>query len=285
MPCRNEEWCLGLTLQAILQWVDTVVVLDHASTDHSREIIQEIQNENRNRVVFLTDDDPTWHEMAHRQRMLEEARKQGATHIALIDADEILTSNLVSSAHRRITSVCADITVEFPWLCLSKSTDRVYAAGTWGGSFVSTAFCDFPHLHWSSTERNGYDFHRRHPLGRDTGPLRFFADRSAGVMHLQFVNDRRLRAKQYLYQLTERLRWPNREPIPETRKRYTFTVEQSESIQTKQVPADWWNGYENLMQFLQVDAEPWQLLECHRLLKENPGLGTGLNDFGVMEDL
>src|SRR5215475_6624079 len=94
MPFRNESWVLGLSARVALQWCDELVMLDHASTDDSRDIAMQVMSETK-RAVILYEYDTAWHEMRHRQRMLEEARALGATHIAIIDADEVLTANLI----------------------------------------------------------------------------------------------------------------------------------------------------------------------------------------------
>ncbi len=43
----------------------------------------------------------------------------------------------------------------------------------------------------------------------------------------------------------------------------------------------WWGAYKDLMQYFNPDAEPWQLEECRRLIRENPGIEKGLDDFGL----
>jgi hypothetical protein len=95
MPVRNEDWCLGLSLRVALLWCDEVVVLLHACTDRSANIVAAIQSENPGRIVVRTHRHECWTEMAHRQQMLEIARGADATHIAMIDADEILSGNLI----------------------------------------------------------------------------------------------------------------------------------------------------------------------------------------------
>src|SRR5882724_9073912 len=95
MPVRNEQWCLGLTARVALMWCDRIVILLHACTDESANIIQTIRAEHPDRVVVRTHRHESWTEMAHRQQMLEIARGTDATHIAIIDADELLTANLL----------------------------------------------------------------------------------------------------------------------------------------------------------------------------------------------
>ncbi len=50
-----------------------------------------------------------------------------------------------------------------------------------------------------------------------------------------------------------------------------------------QIPAEWWAGYEDLMQYLNVDAEPWQEAECRNLIREyGREKFVGLDLFGVV---
>jgi len=284
MPVRNEDWVLGLSAHAVLQWADSLVVLNHASTDGTDQILNQLQDEYRDRLSVLTETDPQWNEMAHRQRMLEWARGKGATHLAIVDADEVLTGNLLPTIRGMVEAAPKGTILQLPWLCLRGSIHRYHTDGTWGQANVSTAFQDEPRCHW--TARDGYDFHHRHPCGRPVVNFRPVLHRDAGLMHLQFVSDRRLRAKQLSYCLIEKLRWPNREPVDVVRRRYSVAVYGAENP-TKQphelsrVPAEWWAPYSNLMHYLKPDSEPWQLEECRRILAENPGIEKGLDDFGL----
>lgn len=281
MPVRNEAWVLGLSARALLRWVDHLVILEHASTaDDTKGIVDEIAVEHPGRVNVLTERDPTWEEMRHRQRLLDEARKQGATHIAMVDADEVLSANLLPVIRDFYAALLPCEVLQIPWLCLRGSLDSVHTQGMWAEQSVSCGFLDDHIWHWSSGERGGYDFHHRHPMGRQLRTVRP-AGRGAGLMHLQFVSDRRLRAKQYLYQLTERLRWPDKFTAQEIRARYSATVHAHNGHVGTPVPLAWWQGYEDLMPYLRIDEEPWQLAECVKILRENPGIERGLDDFGL----
>src|SRR5580704_9704047 len=94
MPARNEAWVVGCSLRIALLWCDEVIVLDHASTDRTAEIVAEIAEQNPGRVHVISESCADWPEMSHRQRLLETARQQKATHVAIVDADEVLTGNL-----------------------------------------------------------------------------------------------------------------------------------------------------------------------------------------------
>lgn len=297
MPVRNEDWILGLSARALLRWVDSLVILDHASTDTTRQIIWDVSMEHPGRVVCLAESGTEWREMAHRQQLLDAARDLKATHIAIVDADEVLSGDLLPTIRAYIERTPANAVFQLPWMCLRGSIDRVHHGGTWGNADVSCAFRDDPRWHWSSESRGGYDFHHRHPMGRPFAPHAPLSNSRApwaprpitsGLMHLQFVSDRRLRAKQALYQVTERLRWPGRDTTDVVRRRYSPAVYGTENppvgppkFDLAAAPASWWVPYVDLMQHFHPDAAPWQEAELKRLLDEHPGIESGLDLFGV----
>lgn len=286
MPMRNEQCFIGLTLRALLMWVDEVVLLDHASEDRSAEICRAIAEEHPGRLHVLSEDHPEWQEMRHRQRLLELARWLGATHIAMVDADEVLTGNLLGSIRDIFATLKPGHVLKLPWICLARELDRYYASGPWSGAWVDCGFGDTPAAHWAA--RNGYDFHHRPPMGgawqpllKGSQPVEQFG---AGLMHLQFLDARRLRAKQALYKMTEVLRWPGREPVSVVDARYNHAVYGSDPTKQKRGVVDlasWWSPYADLMDHLDLSIAPWQEAECRRLWMEYPGRFTGLDLFGV----
>ncbi len=289
MPVRNEDWCLGLTARAALMWCDALVILAHACNDDSHEIIEEISGE----VFDIWERNPAWTEMEHRQRMLDCARGQGATHIAIIDADELLTANLLDTAptvhgggtKESYVRNMAGVTrpghiLQLPGYNLRGSLDRYHANGIWGNRWFSTAFPDDPKLHWA-----GDTFHQREPLG--LGHLKTYRpvqQGQGGVLHLWGASERRLEAKHALYKLTERLRWPNK-PVAEIDRLYSLYAQPQNGAHRWEysiTPQDWLAPYAHLRQYLHVDAVPWQEAECARLLAEHPGIRDGLDLFGVV---
>lgn len=312
MPVRNEAHELGLTLRAALQWCDEVVCLDHASTDNSAALISEIHDESGNRVWWRHEPDPSWNEMEHRQRMLEMARIRSATHIALIDADEIATGNMTRNLfdgpagefdkgaepwiRTTISAMPKGSILQIPLYNLRGSLDRYHANGVWGNRWLSVTFADDPKLSWS-----GDKFHDREPRYPDGSKLKAYKpiqQGQGGVMHLWGASERRLTAKHALYKVTERLRYPHktdreieltyndwRSPEdnakhwpdqPQFHKPWTFT----------DVPAEWWSAYEYLTApdgNLDLRGEPWQEAEVRRLVREH-GIATfqHLDLFGVV---
>ena len=303
MPVRNEAWCLGLTLRAALQWCDEMVVLLHACTDDSARIVDEVDSEcSKWRVNILHAAGP-WEEMDHRQKMLEYARKECyATHIALIDADEILTGNLLPTTTLEgrlgprnirdlIEGVPAGVCMSSPGYNLRGSLDRYHSNGVWGNRWFSTAFVDDARLSWS-----GQKFHSREPRGRELKEWRPIVQGQGGVMHLWGANERRLRAKHALYKVTERLQFPHKlvelieltyndwrspadnlkhwDEMNEWGKPWTFAT----------APAIWWQPYADILHHLKwdEDVELWQEAETRRLVAEHGRERfAGLDLFGV----
>jgi hypothetical protein len=310
MPVRNEDWCLGLTARAALMWCDELILWFHACNDNSEDIGQAVAREHPARVIMDGAYDPTWAEMTHRNTMLECARERGATHIAMVDADEILTGNLLdedaasspatvfglASGTKRPSKIralielhCERGILNLPWLALARDPMRYISGPSYWGERqnVTTAFKDRPDYHWAA--RDGYDFHQRPPMSAQ--PKYFLQPIKApdgGLMHLQFLSERRLRVKQCLYKLTEVLRWPGRSSVAVLNEMYGHAVYDSNpaarGVTTAAVPAEWWAPYDDLAdQFLCLDhTEPWQEAEVKRLLAEHGREKfAGLDLFGL----
>jgi glycosyltransferase involved in cell wall biosynthesis len=285
MPARNEDWVLGISARVALMWCDSLVILDHASTDRTPQIIAELQAEYGSRVHAVQDTGTDWAEMTQRQGLLETARRENATHIAIVDADEILTANLVDGWIREaIAAMPWSNILQLPGYNLRGAADRYHLNGIWGDRWFSTAFMDHPRLHWA-----GDTFHHREPMGIPLRPAKLLNQGNGGVMHLWGASERRLKAKHALYKMTETLRWPNKRK-PEIDRLYNLAFDPSEDRRFDQtwkfnaIPSTWWDAYAPLMKHLSVDSEPWQEAECQRLLAlHGANRFAGLNLFGVCD--
>lgn len=296
MPVRNEAWCLGLTLRVALRWCDEVVVFKHACSDGTFDILCDIGREQPGRLWFpalsylpehassdpaMMSADPTWREMEHRQAMLHSARNRCATHVALIDADEFLTGNLLASIRAQVANCSNGMLLELPGYNLREgiaSWHQYHANGIWGNRWFATAFLDQPGAHWG-----GDRFHHREPMGVAWRRWRPIPQGNGGTLHLWGASERRLRAKHALYRVTERLRWPDK-PAAEIERLYSLATTPREPWLFKSVPSEWLEPYADLMQYLDIDAEPWQVAEVKRLVKAY-GVQTfhGLDLLGVPE--
>ncbi len=298
LTVRNESWILGLSARVALLWCNELVVLNHASTDGTSDILRELSDEFGARIQIMDNDDPNWTEMEHRQAMLEWARINGATHLAIIDADEVLTGNLLKPMYPALESVVRNgienmrqgSILQLPLYNLRGSLNQYHNSGVWGcNRFLSVAFADDPRLRWE-----GDRFHKREPQGATLNPYQPIKHGQGGVMHLWGANERRLRAKHAMYKVTERLRWPQK-PIREIEIEYNLWRTPEDALakwsyQTDwgkpwtfaDVPTSWWEPYTHIMKYLDVDAEPWQEAEVQRLVAEHGAeMFKGLDLFGV----
>jgi len=284
-------------------WCDEMVLLDHASTDATAKIVQDI-DPGANRITVL-EEDGEWDEMRHRQAILEAARIQGATHIAIIDADEILTANLIRNmfdgpacefgkgAKPWIRTIIAatpeEAIMRLPLYNLRGSLGKYHLNGIWGNRWLSVAFQDNPRLSWS-----GDKFHSREPGGMGNltayNPIR---QGEGGTMHLWGVNELRLSSKHALYKVTERIRYPHKS-LREIEQTYNDWRSPQDNVkhwpempqwgnpwEYASVPQEWWKPYEHLMKYLDVGAYPWQIEETQRLVKEHGLERFELDLFGI----
>ncbi len=289
MPVRNEGWVLGLSARALLRWVDELVILDHCSNDKTDDIVRDIGKESDKFVVRVFEHNPKWEEMRHRQRLLDTARRCGATHIVTIDADEVVSANLVPHMRDIVGEIPPGHVLQLPWITCRDSIFQQHRSGIWAEQHASAAFVDEPKWYWKSND--GYDFHQRAPLPRPERPFQPITHRGGGILHLQYSSRRRLLAKQALYKMTEVIRWPGRDSLAVINERYNWSVygaayplqaNHQTVFDLAPVPSDWWHGYEDLLQYLHIDAEPWQEAEVQRLIGEyGHAKFTGLDLFGV----
>ncbi len=276
MPCRNEECFVGLSARAALMWCDELVVLNHASTDGTAAILADVVTET-GRLTILEESDPTWREMAHRQRLLNAARERGATHCALIDADEVLTGNLLAGIRHESEKLQPRDIAMIPWLCMWRSPFhvRVDQFSRFYRAKKVVAFRDSPDLRYQTD--NGYDHHHTHPYG---SVLRY-PTVAGGLMHLQFSEWPRVVAKHALYKMIETVRWPGRKPAAQINAYYDPSIAEN-GLRTEPAPAEWWTPYAGILKHLRLGLEPWQAAECRRLMAEcGPDKFAGLGLYGV----
>jgi hypothetical protein len=277
MPVRNEEWILRASISAALQWVDELLVLCHACEDRSVAIARSFP-----RVSVCPVHDPAWAEMAHRQQLLAYGRALGGTHFALVDADEILTANALGDVRGEIGDLepgeCLDVPMIPVWggLGTRRADDCV-----WSRAWLTLAFRDAPGLSWRP-RGDGYEHHHRAPYGAlrpSAHPVAPTLERGfGGVMHLQFADRARLRAKHALYKMQEVVRWPGRECASAVDARYNQALDER-GLALAPVPPEWWEGYD--VEGITLGGVPWQRAMCRELMRRHgPEAFRGLELWG-----
>lgn len=283
---RNESWILGASLRSSLEWCDEVVVVDHASTDDTAKIIGEVSGDYPMRVHYsrwepmkkviverdgigheieVVDPDAPWAEMEMRQHSLLLARKHGATHIAIIDADEILSANLHTYIRDWFEKLAPCQLLEVPMLAMRTLHHYQEDDSVWSRAWLTLGFRDYPDLSWKPAI-DGYDHHHRAPYGVTDVPYRPVAQKEyGGTLHLQFANKRRIVAKHWLYAWTDFLRWPNRETKAELSRKYSQALEAPKKV--RQIPQNWWDI--SLLRLVNLEDVPWQEAKLKELIAKH----------------
>jgi hypothetical protein len=264
MLARNSAWVLPASARAALRWCDALVILDHASTDGTWSAAREVMEEHPGRVSLLHEANSCWDEMDHRQRTLDAARVMGATHVANVDDDEVLTANAEGLVKAASGALPPGESIELPWLSVWDGLDaRRVDRSHWSSSQVHVVFALSDRTHYRRAD-DGYQHHARCPRGNDGTSRRPLKDHSqGGLLHLQFSSRRRLRAKQALYKMNEVLRWPGRMTVAEVNCLYDGTA-LAPGLALTEFPREWWP--EGARERVDLEAEPWQEAEVKRLL-------------------
>lgn len=278
MLVRNEDWVLGLSARAALQWCDALYVYCHKCTDKTQEILDAISAEYPERVLRAWSEADDWDEMDMRQTTLKMGRKWGATHFACIDADEVLTGNLLPSIRERVLALKPTQALDLPMIPCWRSLDHYRSdESVWSRAYISMAFADDKGVAWKP-EKGGYQHHHRLPYG--VRAKRELTHADGGVMHLQFANWRRLTAKHAWYKCVEATRFTKR-TTEEIDRVYNQALDEN-NLNTKPVPAAWWAPYSQWIRCVDMKSEPWHTAECKRLYTAfGADKFRGLNLFGV----
>lgn len=260
-PVRSDAWSLGASSRAVLKWCDAQIVCENAewADPATRAALPD-----DSRVHYFQSDAHGWNEVDIRQRMLEVGREMGGTHFALVDADEILTGNLLATIRDVADALAPAECLRLPWHHLWRGLDQYRTdASPFGRRAMTWAlFRDAPHLTYR-VGANGYQIHARAPQGLGTIEVQ---DRTSGLMHMQHLVWRRALSKQVMYRMVEHLRW-NRGAATINQQYGPATDETG--LELLAVPAEWWAGNEDVRQYIDVNAELWQEAEIQRMLAEH----------------
>lgn len=288
MIAHNEDWCIGFSARAALRYCDDLVVIDHGSTDGTREILDSVGSEvGRDRVLVMSlpYTPAQWNEMFHRQMSLEFARQLRAERVVIVDADEAVTWNLQSRARHLVEEavVLPRSSIALPMVAPYHSLLARRVDGPWGKqSAVSWAFVDAPVASWAPT--NGYHHHQRLPHGIVQGPR--LSRVEGGIFHLQYTSLRRLQIKAAWYKVLETVRYPGRMTPQALNAMYDWTLRE-DGIELADIPDSWWSGYrgaDGTVAYLDIHREPWQLQELRSMIAgHGRGVFAGLELYGCDE--
>lgn len=250
--CRNSAWSIGPVIRHALKYCDSAVVLTHACTDQTLNILRRFDD----RVTIMQTVDEEWDEMHHRQMTLNYGREIGGTHFLILDDDEMLTNNLVPHIRERAERLQPKQIMRQPMRCCWRSLDqyRSDCGNPFSQCWKSVIFADAPDLYWE--DEDGYQHHHTHPY--NSVEARWDAPQGGGWLHFQHANWRRLVAKQTWYMCMELCRYGV------IRANYHGTMDET-GLQTTPVPPEWWSP---LRDKIKLTAEPWQVRDIRRMVTE-----------------
>jgi len=269
MLVRNEQWCIGATVSAALDWCDEIVLLDDNSSDNTMEIARSFGN----RVITRkrAPRGEFWDEMEARQELADLVLARNPEVFALVDGDEMLPVPFRRDIRAVLDTLPPDTVLApqalNPWNSLDEMrVDRCQ----WTTNFWTAAIKigDVP-LVWKSA-KDGYTHHHRVPDGVKTAKLSGPVDQ-LGVVHLQFASLPRRWWKHKLYVLTEWLRWGRegrKQSSPRSLLKKYGAAFDEKGLKLEPVPDTWFHPEEKSAIFL---ASPgWYKAECERLIHEHP---------------
>lgn len=280
MLVRNEAWVLGMSARAALRWCDSLLIfMDRCSDNTDRIVNGLVKDFGAGRVAFQhTEQAEHWREMDIRHQMLEDGRRMGGTHFAMVDADEAVTYNQIANARNWTANLNPGQVLDLPMICPHRGLERYRDDHSdWSRSQLSVSFCDAPHLAWKP--RNGYQFHQRCPQGSGEHLNPLHRDKAkGGAFHFQWVSWERLISKHRWYVLNERTRWPERHTVDDLNRIYSMSSDEV-GLRTRPIPKEWFGEYET--HFIYPDHRPWYDTESKRMIETAaPGSLDGLNLFG-----
>lgn len=238
IPARNEKHIISQCLRALAMFTDAIVYLDDASTDESLQIVESLRSEcNIEKIIRKNEwlrDEP-----GDRNLMLQAGREIGGTHFIVIDADEMLSSNLLDNAclTETIRKLQPGDRLALNWIQLWKDIDEYrFDNSVWTWNYKEIIFCDDRHCSYASE----FIHTPRVPEGLSGRSFKL-EGYSAGLLHFQFVNWRNLLIKQSWYRCLERIREPNKS-IDEINQRYAPSIDET-GLGLKPSPRIWFYGY------------------------------------------
>jgi hypothetical protein len=198
-PLRDEAWILESFLTAASLWADRIIVADQGSTDASREIAASFE-----KVVLVNNPDQHFDEAARQQLLIANARRlaDGPQILFALDADEALSANVFEGANwEQILAAPPGTALRFPWANLAPGGLRAWipeGMRLWG--YVDDGA---PHV--------GRRIHSSR-LPDDADRPSLLLD-GAVVLHRQYLDWERMKAKQRWYQAWERVNDPQRSAL------------------------------------------------------------------------
>jgi glycosyltransferase involved in cell wall biosynthesis len=227
-PVRNEAWILERFLRAASSWADLIVVLDQGSSDGSLEIAERFP-----KVALTKYPQATFDEPARRAMLVElgRAAAPGPRILVSLDADEVIAADAWRQQEMRAFLASEPGTVgRMRWINVLPDEPRAW---------IPPSLTDFMFIDDGSPFR-GEPMHGPRLPGYDQ---RKWVDLvGPKVLHLQYLDWQRMRAKQRWYQALERIEYPRKRPIQIYRQYHHMDA--IDAAERHSLADEWFAGYD-----------------------------------------
>jgi glycosyltransferase involved in cell wall biosynthesis len=255
-PTRNEAWIINKFLAAARCWADHVIVADQGSSDGTLELLRQTTG-----VQTIVNDSPNYDE-AYRQRLLiGNARKILGKRILLaLDADEALSSNVLSSKDReRMAKAAPGTVLRFKWVNILPGFERAWIPP----EPTAFGFVD------DGSEHDGSRIHSRRIPWPKGAPVIDLED--IVVLHFQYVAWERMVSKHRWYQAWEYAKHQEKGPLAIFRE-YHHMYGSWDKNEIHPVRPEWLAGYDRAgidFHSLKTELVTWWDEEVFQMLSEH----------------
>jgi hypothetical protein len=226
-PVKDEAWILERFLAAAATWADVIIVADQGSADGSPAIAR-----SHEKVVLVENRAEGYDESARQRLLLETARAHvpGPRILIALDADEALSADAPQTDEwRRMLLAAPGTVLRFDWANLLPPGDTAWIPP----GPIPFGFVD------DGAEHAGERIHSTR-LPTPVGAPSLTLD-AIKVLHLQYLDWERMKAKQRWYQCWERINHPNKRPVQIYRQYHRMDAFPPEQI--RRVDQAWFEGY------------------------------------------
>lgn len=259
----KDDWAITAALRSCLQVFDEIhiVVSGGPMTDRMRHRItcagiDHVYTPN----LEVLDKNGKWDEGASRRLQCNFAGDRKATHVAFVDSDEVVASNIAIRVN--------DLTT-VDWPLLNCSMQEIITAKE-----IRPLALILPLSHpW----RPSRGIHQRQP----PWAARRHIPSTGTCYHLQAMCKHRLKAKAAWYKLMERIHWGSTASDEKLNHKYDWILKEASNTQFGQSYIGCFS-----LDDIHIDEEAWQAEEVRTMLKDNRKHNlSGLNLWGFDEDV
>jgi len=197
-PVKNESWILDSFLKCTSLWADQIIIADQNSTDTSRSIALKYP-----KVKLIENNSTSFNESGRQQLLIDAARSIPCTKriIIALDADEILAGDIHEIRSTHVASLAKGTVLRFRWLNCTNQGLSYWDSNTLG----AFGYIDDGAIHI------GAQIHS-HRIPYHESKNQYVIDQCP-ILHLQYLDWKRMKSKHRWYQCYEMLNLPNKSVV------------------------------------------------------------------------